>query len=182
MKSPITEKAKKEIDTQKATVDKLKEALRKLRERDGTVKAPLELSGDDIELIEAAIMCYAGVLNTDAVQRETAIECGSEDGNLKSHSERDIWHGCLALMDGLMDEVQSWLLFIGIDPNDYQGEERFCYEASCFKMVQRLFLWNTTHSGGTSTRAKMRELGITKESERFEFDSEMNEENYMDYI
>lgn len=175
MKSPITEKARKDIESQKATIEKLREVIRKLHEKDGTIKQPVALSENDIELVEAALMCYAGVLNTDAAQREGAIECGSEDGNLKSHSEKDIWKGCLALMHGLLEDVQRWLLFVDINPNDYEGEEKFCYSASCFTMVQRLFLWNTTHSGGTSTMAKMRELGITKESEVFEFDPEINE-------
>ena len=43
-------------------------------------------------------------------------------------------------------------------------EERFdCkmgFSYSYFELVQQLFLMGTNHSGGTSTRAKCRELGV----------------------
>lgn len=39
-------------------------------------------------------------------------------------------------------------------------EERFYYRMSYFSIVQELFLFRTSHSGGTSTRAKCKQLGV----------------------
>lgn len=38
--------------------------------------------------------------------------------------------------------------------------ERFYYRMSYFSIVQELFLFRTSHSGGTSTRAKCKQLGV----------------------
>lgn len=39
-------------------------------------------------------------------------------------------------------------------------EECFYYRMSYFSIVQELFLFRTSHSGGTSTRAKCKQLGV----------------------
>lgn len=54
-------------------------------------------------------------------------------------------------------------------------EERFCYNMSYFHIVQELFLFRTYHSGGTSTMAKCKQLGVDS-SENVEFKFEEGEE------
>ena len=54
-------------------------------------------------------------------------------------------------------------------------EERFCYNMSYFHIVQELFLFRTSHSGGTSTRAKCRQFGVDS-SENVEFKFSVEED------
>lgn len=77
---------------------------------------------------------------------------------IESHSESDILKGCIALMQELTSEFEEYLDYMKIKPE--YDEERFCTEFTYFHIVQRLFLWMTYHSGGTSTIEKCRELSI----------------------
>lgn len=78
-----------------------------------------------------------------------------------SHSEADIYKGCVSLMQELMGRFEEYLDYIGVDPKeDYDDEERFCTQFYPTEIVERLFLWNTRHSGGTSQHLKCEELGI----------------------
>lgn len=52
---------------------------------------------------------------------------------------------------------RDYLDFVGFEPSN--GEEKLHIDFSLSHIVNRLFLWNTFHSGGTSTAAKCRELG-----------------------
>lgn len=78
----------------------------------------------------------------------------------KSHGEVDVYKGCIALMQELMDRFEEYLDFIGLDPKQAEDEECFSTYFYPAHIVERLFLWNTGHSGGTSQRLKCRELGI----------------------
>lgn len=81
-----------------------------------------------------------------------------------SHSEADIYKGCVALMQELMNRFEEYLDYIGVEPKeDYDDEERFCTQFYPTEIVERLFLWNTRHSGGTSQLLKCRELGIDED-------------------
>lgn len=72
-------------------------------------------------------------------------------------SEKKIYKACLALMDGPVEDFIEYLDFMDVD-RDEDTLARF--SRTPFEIVQTLFLRGTTHGGGTSTRAKMRELGI----------------------
>lgn len=83
-----------------------------------------------------------------------------------SHSEAAILRGCISLMQELMGRFEDYLDFIGYEsPSD---EERFSTRFYMAEIVERLFLWETSHSGGTSQRLKLRELGVTDEYVVFE--------------
>lgn len=71
-----------------------------------------------------------------------AMEKQIVEKELESHDEKYILKYCISLMQEL-DE-----------------EERFYYRMSYFSIVQELFLFRTSHSGGTSTRAKCKQLGV----------------------
>lgn len=77
---------------------------------------------------------------------------------ITSHNEKQIFDGCVAMMQRLMGAFEEYLEWMDIHPES--EEERFNYRFYNTEIVERLFLWHTTHSGGTSQREKCRELGI----------------------
>lgn len=79
-----------------------------------------------------------------------------------SHSETDIYNGCIALMQELMEQFEEYLDWLGIHPDN--DEDVFWTDFYPTHIVERLFLWHTTHSGGTSQRLKCHELGIDTNS------------------
>ena len=88
--------------------------------------------------------------------------------DLSSHSEKQILEGCISLMQEIVDGFRDYLDYIGHDEPEYEEEKQpFCM--SYFHIVNRLFLWNTSHSGGTSTRAKCHELGIDDSGRNVKF-------------
>lgn len=80
-----------------------------------------------------------------------------------SHSEKHIYEGCISLMQTLMGRFEEYLDFIGVAPMDVSDEERFCTSFYPMEIVERLFLWRTFHSGGTSQHLKCQELGIDED-------------------
>lgn len=86
-----------------------------------------------------------------------------------SHSERQIYDGCIELMDKMMDNFAWYLGFIGVDIENMADDEKLRFGISKMEIVRTLFLEHTDHSGGTSTIAKCKELGIDwSESEYFD--------------
>lgn len=79
-----------------------------------------------------------------------------------SHSERDIFNGCVEIMAGLVDDFKEWYLWMhGDDALDCISEdELFEIQYPTSKLIRRLFLSRTTHSGGTSCAVKREELGV----------------------
>ena len=55
---------------------------------------------------------------------------------------------------------EEYLEAMDIYQEDLAEEERFSVALSNFEIVQNLFLYGTTHSGGTSTVQKCKELGL----------------------
>lgn len=82
-----------------------------------------------------------------------------------SHSEAAILRGCISLMQELMGRFEDYLDWIGYEPPS--DEERFSTRFPMTEIAERLFLWETRHSGGTSQMLKLKELGVTDEYELF---------------
>lgn len=124
---------------------------------DGPWKQP-ELSENDFKVIKAALLQYQCSCLTVANDRKTALEHGSEDGDLQSQPEDKIVQGCLGLMQELVDRFMEWYDWIHGEGAAAQlpEDERFDYGFNYFHIVQRLLLWNTR----TSTRAKCLQLGL----------------------
>lgn len=78
----------------------------------------------------------------------------------ESHSEAEIYRGCIALMQELMGRFEDYLDFIGVDPGQMEEEERFATSFYPMHIVERLLLFGTNHSGGTSQSLKCDELSI----------------------
>lgn len=90
-----------------------------------------------------------------------------EPGYVESQSEEQILECCIGLMQEMADCFREYLEFIDHEPEYEEEKQPFCF--SYFHIVNRLFLWHTSHSGGTSTRAKCKELGIDDSSKQVEF-------------
>ena len=83
---------------------------------------------------------------------------------VKSHSEKDILNMCISLLDEMVGYFGEYMEWIGYEPTK---EEKVCgyFGMTYFHIVQKLFLYHTTHSGGTSTFKKCHELGIDDPSD-----------------
>ena len=109
------------------------------------------------------------------ILRETKWDC--KDKELESHEEKYILHYCISLMQELVGCFEEWYRWVHGENaiEELSEEERFCYNMSYFHIVQELFLFRTYHSGGTSTMAKCKQLGVDS-SENVEFKFEEGEE------
>lgn len=88
---------------------------------------------------------------------------------IESHSEQKIVECCI----DLMQELVNYIDYIDIDLTELPDDEHFkvCYTNA--EIVNRLLLSTTTHSGGTSTRQKCKELGLdSSKSIEFSFSTE----------
>ena len=96
-----------------------------------------------------------------------AMEKQKVNKELESHDEKHILKYCIGLMQEMVDEFAEWYKWIhGEDAiSEIDEEERFCVRKSYFRIVQKLFLFGTIHSGGTSTRAKCKQLGVDSSAE-----------------
>lgn len=92
---------------------------------------------------------------------------------IESHSEQKIVECCIDLMQELVNEFEKYIDYIDIDLTELPNDEHFkvCYTNA--EIVNRLLLSTTTHSGGTSTRQKCKELGLdSSKSIEFSFSTE----------
>lgn len=77
------------------------------------------------------------------------------------------------MMQELVNEFEKYIDYIDIDLTELPDDEHFkvCYTNA--EIVNRLLLSTTTHSGGTSTRQKCKELGLdSSKSVEFSFSTE----------
>ena len=100
-----------------------------------------------------------------------AVEKQKADKELESHDEKHILKSCLGLMQEMVNDFAEWYRWQhGEDSiEELDEEEIFCVRKTYFLIVQKLFLLHTNHSGGTSTRAKCKQLGVDW-GEEIEFD------------
>ncbi len=117
----------------------------------------ISLSHDEIELIISALAHRAAETLSEASEREHALDCGDEYGYLENHGEENILSGCVGLLLKAGDRFREYLDFVGVKPS---GEEELHIPFSYREIVRDLFLLHTGHSGGTSTDAKCRMLGV----------------------
>lgn len=121
---------------------------------------------DYIEEIESAIKALTELQQYRAIgtpeECRAAVEKQIAEKELESHDEKYILKYCISLMQELVGKFEEWYEYVhGEDAiRELDEAERFCYRMSYFSIVQELFLFRTSHSGGTSTRAKCKQLGI----------------------
>lgn len=106
-----------------------------------------------------------------------AVEKQIVEKELESHDEKYILKYCISLMQELVGKFEEWYEYVhGEDAiRELDEVERFYYRMSYFSIVQELFLFRTSHSGGTSTRAKCKQLGVDW-NDGIEFSFEGDEE------
>ena len=107
-----------------------------------------------------------------------AVEKQKDDKELESHDEKHILKYCISLMWELVGKFEEWYEYVhGEDAiKKLDEQEHFCYRMSYFNIVQELFLFGTSHSGGTSTRAKCKQLGVDSSNGiEFSFGDDENE-------
>ena len=115
-----------------------------------------------------------------ATEEEAVREWELEGYTIPTHGERRILEGCIALMKELTGELEEYLEYMGVKLESV--EDRFITSMTYRHIVNRLFLWHTHHSGGTSTAAKCHELGIEDSSNTvvFGIDPEEDEDEEED--
>ena len=92
---------------------------------------------------------------------------------IESHSEQKIVECCIDLMQELVNEFEKYIDYIDIDLTELPDDEHFKVSYTNAEIVNRLLLSTTTHSGGTSTRQKCKELGLdSSKSIEFSFSTE----------
>jgi hypothetical protein len=93
--------------------------------------------------------------------------------NISINSMRQIYQGCIGLMDYMASEFSDILESLGIDHSDFENcfdlgkSEPMEIGVSTSAIVKKLFLSHTTNSGGTSAGNLKKILGVKKEMERF---------------
>lgn len=118
-------------------------------------------------LIDYQVMCpECGARAKLTYDIESAVNAWNRRGDsvrIESQSEAQILKGCIELMQSVTNTFNEFI--------DYDFNISYSY----FEIVQRLFLQHTNHSGGTSTRAKCKELGVDS-SDRVVFGAHDEEE------
>jgi len=123
------------------------------------------------EAREAAIQALNEVEEYRAIgtpeECRAAMEKQNVNKELESHEEKHILKYCISLMWELVGKFEEWYEYVhGEDAiKELCEDEKFCYRMSYFNIVQKLFLLATSHSGGTSTRAKCEQLCVDSSDE-----------------
>lgn len=76
---------------------------------------------------------------------------------LSSHSETEIVRACIGLMESVFHRMVEYIDDMEFE---YDEETKPAEVFSYFEIVQTLLLSGTSHSGGTSTIAKCKQLGL----------------------
>lgn len=97
-----------------------------------------------------------------------------EDG-MEKHTDRQIYDGCIHLMQKMVDYFKEYLEYLGYDLDKLDEDDRFAVGISNMEIVRRLFLSHTRNSGGCSTRDFCGKIGLD-ETERVKFEFERDEE------
>ncbi len=127
----------------------------------------------------------------DVVDREDLIDMLNEHiyeqdnpSKVQSHSEKDIYNGCISLMERLIGEFQDYLqTALDINIEELDEESLFSLSIPKEEIVQTLFLNKTSHSGGASTIKKCKELGLDlNDTEHLCFDEVLDREQREDEI
>lgn len=90
---------------------------------------------------------------------------------MEKHTDRQIYDGCILLMQKMVDYFEEYLEYLGYDLDKLDEDERFAVGMSNMEIVRQLFLRHTRNSGGCSTKGFCEKLGIDPyKSVKFEFE------------
>jgi hypothetical protein len=102
-------------------------------------------------------------------------KCYNDAGqsNISLNSMRQIYQGCIEIMDYMTSEFREILEAFDIDHGDFENyfdlkkDEPMEIGISTSAIVRKLFLSHTHNAGGTSTGNLKKILGVNNETERF---------------
>jgi len=122
------------------------------------------------EIYKAFEPAFANYIIT-ALEEGATVSDRCEDAKMEKHTDRQIYDGCIYLMQMMVDYFQEYLDYLGYDLDKLDEDERFAVEVSNMEIVRWLFLINTGNSGGCSTIDFCEKLGVDPyKSVKFEFD------------
>lgn len=162
--SAITQKALKTIEKKKEYSREIEGLIARVEDYADSREehSGIDMSKEELNMISCALAYRKNQNDSDIAKMEKALECGSESGDLSIQSEKHILQGCIRLLCEAGDSFREYLEFIGVEPDE---ETPLRIPMQYGHIVKHLFLWNTYHSGGTSTRAKCRELDVNFDDE-----------------
>lgn len=100
----------------------------------------------------------------------------AEELRMEKHTDRQIYDGCIHLMQKMVDYFQEYLEYLGYDLDKLDEDERFGVGISNMEIVRYLFLYHTRNSGGCSTRDFCKKLEVDPyKSVKFEFEESEEE-------
>lgn len=100
----------------------------------------------------------------------------AEELRMEKHTDRQIYDGCINLMQKMVEYFQEYLKCLGYDLDKLDEDERFEVEMSNMEIVRWLFLFNTRNSGGCSIRDFCEKLGVDPyKSVKFELEESEEE-------
>lgn len=95
----------------------------------------------------------------------------AEEVEMEKHTDKQIYVGCILLMQKMVDYFQEYLEYLGYDLDKLDEDERFAFGISNMEIVRQLFLYQTRNSGGCSTKEFCEKIGVDPyDSVKFEFD------------
>lgn len=103
------------------------------------------------------------------LEKQIAEQEHGEDG-MEKHTDRQIYDGCIHLMQKMVDYFQEYLEYIGYDLDKLDEDDRFAVGISNMEIVRWLFLFHTRNSGGCSTIDFCEKIGIDDSEIKFEFE------------
>lgn len=103
------------------------------------------------------------------LEKQIAEQKSCEDG-IEKHTDRQIYDGCIHLMQKMVDYFQEYLEYLGYDLDKLDEDDRFAVGISNMEIVRWLFLLHTRNSGGCSTRDFCEKIGIDDSEIKFEFE------------
>lgn len=139
------------------------ERKRLLKGRDDYEKGKTQMADEITEVI-------------DTMQREAEFEEEKKKEEIERHTDRQIYDGCINLLEKMVDYFQEYLEYLGYDLDKLDEDERFAVGMSNMEIVRQLFLYQTRNSGGCSTRDFCEKLGVDPyDSVKFEFEESEDE-------
>jgi hypothetical protein len=103
--------------------------------------------------------CIAKV-NFSKEDMQEIVDKRVKEIEMEKHTDRQIYDGCIRLMERMVDYFQEYLDYLGYDLDQLDEDERFEVGISNMEIVRYLFLYNTRNSGGCSTRDFCEKLGV----------------------
>lgn len=126
---------------------------------------------DEINDLPPVYTGCACIGNFSKEDMQEIVDNKVEELRMEKHTDRQIYDGCIHLMQKMVDYFQEYLEYLGYDLDKLDEDERFVVEMSNMEIVRQLFLQNTKNSGGCSTRDFCEKLGVDPyDSVKFEFE------------